>query len=247
VTAQGGLRWYTPGTAERLGLHQRGQRCLGCAEAEKCPFYLNLTADPGLKALYYDQEGWDGYLRDQCVFSAGTDIEDVLHALVRFRGGVEMNYSLHAWMPWEGFTIAVNGSKGRLEHVHRETVYANGERDGRLEPEIRTRIIPHFSNGWEEEIWKGEGLHGGGDERLLADIFATPPPPDPLCLRADERGGAWAALLGAGINLSLAEGGWVNLSDMVQGLDFPAYAPMPRPGESFVLRRGESLREHGLP
>jgi len=42
---------------------------------------------------------------------------------VQYANGAKMTYSLNAFMPWEGYTIAFNGRKGRLEHHCEETVY----------------------------------------------------------------------------------------------------------------------------
>jgi predicted dehydrogenase len=238
VYAEGGLKFYTPATAERLGLARRGTRCRGCAEAETCPFYFDLATYPEMKLLYLDNEHLDGYHRDQCVFSADTDIEDTLHAVISYRSGVQMSYSLHAYMPWEGLTIAINGSRGRLEHIQRESVYLNG--DGSvpgqfLTEDTITRIIPHFQNGYTVENWTGEGGHGGGDPVLLEQLFAADPPADPYMRAADERGGAWSVLVGAAINRSLRNTSRVRIADLVSGLDLPTYPPMPTAAEPLAF------------
>ena len=68
VFALGHRRFYTPRTADRLGLTNRAERCHGCPEAGKCTFNLDLAGNENLKKLYLDNEQYDGYLRDQCVF-----------------------------------------------------------------------------------------------------------------------------------------------------------------------------------
>ena len=35
--------------------------------------------------------------------------------LVRYANGVKMSYHLTAYSPWEGFRVAFNGTKGRIE------------------------------------------------------------------------------------------------------------------------------------
>ena len=68
-----------------------------------------------------------------------------MHVAVNYRNGVTMSYSLHSFMPWEGYTIAFNGTKGRIEHVCQERVYVSGDGSvpGELMPEgTRTRIFP---------------------------------------------------------------------------------------------------------
>ncbi|NLX43782.1 MAG: Gfo/Idh/MocA family oxidoreductase, partial [Chloroflexi bacterium] len=127
VYASGRRAFYTPHQADRYGLTARGERCTGCPEAQRCPFYLDLDAAPDLAALYRQNEGWDGYYRDRCVFSPDIDIEDSMALTVTYANGVRMSYSLNAYMPWEGYTVAFNGSKGRLEHTCQETVYISGD------------------------------------------------------------------------------------------------------------------------
>lgn len=103
VFAQGQRRFYTPETAKRYGLTQRTERCLDCPE-EQCRFRLDMRKYPSLQALYLDNEHYDGYFRDQCVFSAAMDIEDSMQLVVNYQNGVKMSYSLNTFMPWEGLT-----------------------------------------------------------------------------------------------------------------------------------------------
>jgi predicted dehydrogenase len=122
VYATGARRFYTPQTAARYGFADPGERCLDCPEAERCPFHLDLRAHPDLVRLYLQNEQYDGYLRDRCIFSDDITIEDTMHLVVGYRNGVTMSYSLHAFVPWEGYTVAFNGTEGRLEHASRATL-----------------------------------------------------------------------------------------------------------------------------
>ena len=38
-----------------------------------------------------------------------------MSVLVRYSTGATMTYHLHAYSPWEGYRVMVNGSQGRLE------------------------------------------------------------------------------------------------------------------------------------
>jgi predicted dehydrogenase len=234
VYALGGLNFYTPHTANRMGLKNRAERCLDCPEANNCPFYFDLRAYPDLVDLYLDNEPYDGYHRDHCVFSQDIDIVDTLHAIVNYKNGVQMSYSLHAFMPWEGYIIAINGSRGRLEHTTRETTYING--DGTVPGELiseatKTRIIPHFQTGYDEPIWKGEGGHGGGDPRLLDDLFNPKPKPDLYMRSADERAGAYSILTGIAASRSMEWHRPVQIDQLVSGLEDPDYPAMPTEDE----------------
>jgi predicted dehydrogenase len=80
--------------------------------------------DPRLKALYLDNESYDGYRRDQDVFGPGVTTEDNLAVIVDYERGATLSYALNAHSPWEGYRIAVNGDQGRaeLEVVERAAV-----------------------------------------------------------------------------------------------------------------------------
>ena len=217
-------------TAERYGLARRGPRCRGCPEAERCPFYLDLAAYPEMKMLYLDNEQHDGYHRDQCVFSADTDIEDTLHAVISYRGGVQMSYSLHAYMPWEGLTIAFNGSKGRLEHTQQETVYLNGDGTvpGELLAEPPTPASSRISRTRHRRELDGRGRARRRGPAVAGTAFRPRCTRYPYMRGADERGGAWSVLVGAAVNRR-CRWGKVRIADLVSGLDLPDYPPMPSP------------------
>ena len=179
VYASGSRQFYTPETAARYGFSQRSERCLDCAESENCPFFMDLKTDGMRKLLYMEQEGYDGYFRDRCVFSAEIDIEDSVQAVVDYRSGARMSYSLNAFMPWEGYTVSFNGSKGRLEHICMETSYTSGDGSvpGELIPQgTKISIHPHFQAAYDVAVDEGGGGHGGADPLLMADIFAPERP-----------------------------------------------------------------------
>jgi hypothetical protein len=77
------------------------------------------------------------------------------------------------------------------------------------------------------EPWKGEGGHGGGDDAMLADIFATHPLADKYGRASDQRSGAYSILIGAAANRCFETGGPVRIADLVTGLQPPAFTPMP--------------------
>ena len=232
VTASGDRRFYLPETAERFGLTDRGERCRGCAEAARCPFYLDLAAAPAHRALYLESEEYDGYFRDRCVFSPEIDIEDNMSVIVDYRNGARMSYSLTAFSPWEGYTISFNGTHGRLEHKMEEATYINGDGrvPGALKPEgTWIRVYPHFDQAYEIAIdQQGGGGHGGADPIMLDYIFAPErQPPDPLLRAADQRAGAWSIMTGVAANASMASGRPVTIAELVGEVDLPAYPPMP--------------------
>lgn len=248
VYATAARNFYRPETAARYGLTNRSERCHDCPEASKCPFYLDLAEYPELKGLYLDNEQYDGYFRDRCVFSDQIDIHDTIHVNVSYRSGALMSYSLHAFMPWEGYIVAFNGTKGRLEHSCQETVYISG--DGSVPGELVSggttiKVFPHFQSGYEVELRHSEGGHGGADPLLLKDLFDPDPSPDPLKHAADQRGGAWSILTGIAANHSIVRGAPIRVDDLVHSLDEPDYSPMPDPRapiDPLVYKRSTAAR-----
>ncbi len=233
VTAVGKREFYTPTMAKRMGLSGAHDRCLTCPEKDKCGFYMDLAGNNGLKELYLDNEKHDGYFRDQCVWREGKDdhnIEDTMNVLVRYDNDVTLAYSLNAFNSWEGYTIAFNGTKGRLEHSAVESIYVSGTdtvQGGIMPKGIKTIVIPIRGGAREIEPWSGEGGHGGGDKVLLDDLFLPNPPADKYLRAADERAGAASILIGAAANKCFETGQKVVIADMVKGLKKPDYAPMP--------------------
>ncbi len=238
VTAMGKREFYTPAMARRMGLSGPHERCRTCPETAHCGFRLDLAASPGLKALYLDQEAHDGYWRDRCVFRADIDIEDTLNALVTYDTGATLSYSLNAFNAWEGYTVAFNGTKGRIEHSAMESVYRNGTEtaQGGLVPDgVKLRVVPMRRAGYDVVPWSAEGEHGGGDRLMLEDIFLPEPALDKYQRAADERSGACSILVGIAANQSMATGGLVRVADLVGDLPRPHYPPMPARGEGVPM------------
>lgn len=230
VAAFGARQFYTPEQALRYGLKRRGERCCECPEAKRCPVYFDIKGNDGLRKLYFDQERYDGYKRDQCVFSDKIDIEDTMNVIVEYRNQVRMSYVLTAFSPWEGYHVVFNGTKGRLEHICRESSYVNG--DGRTPGEMMKdattiNVMPHFTRGYFVPVEEAKGGHGGGDARLMDDLFLANPGPDPLGLRADYRAGVYSILTGIAANLSMKESRVVKVTDLVPGVPMPDYPAAP--------------------
>ncbi|CAN7258868.1 Gfo/Idh/MocA family oxidoreductase [Pseudoduganella sp. LjRoot289] len=227
VQAFGSRQFYTPATARRMGLQGAHERCLTCTEKAKCGFYFDLAADPGLKELYLDNEKHDGYFRDQCVWRPEINIEDTMSVMVRYDNGAQLNYALQAYDAWEGYRIAFNGTKGRLEHSIVESAgVAGADAVQSKSNAVTTRIIPLRGAAREVEPWTGAGGHGGGDDAMLAEIFGAAPA-DKYKRVSDERAGAYSILVGVAANRCFESGGTVRIADLVTGLTPPDRAPMP--------------------
>jgi predicted dehydrogenase len=227
VYAVGDLVFYGRENAESRG-QPLYDRVFGSAAAKNDPFALHMDQNEKLKELYLDAEHEDGYIRDRSVFQDGISIEDDVAVLVRYRSGATMSYHLTAYSPWEGYRVAFNGTKGRLEYEVEETSYVSGSDTDANRPDIRdakdytvhepTRILvrPLWGKPMKIEMeMLGEGGHGGGDKRLLDDIFSPIKRDDPLGHRADHIQGAMSILTGIAANRSFATGLPMNVDELV--------------------------------
>jgi predicted dehydrogenase len=230
VWSAGKLEFYTPKMAKRFGLESAHERCHTCPESAKCGFYMDLAASPSLKELYLDQEKYDGYFRDQCVFRPSIDINDTMNVMVKYQGGPTLSYSLNAFNAWEGYHIAFNGTKGRLEHKEEENVYL--AKDGSIPHAVKgdgtyIRIYPMRAPAYEVEVWTGEGAHGGGDKVMLDDLFLPQKPADKYMRAADQRGGAYSILTGIAANQAIRTNQIIVISDLIDDVGWPDYPAMP--------------------
>jgi len=168
--------------------------------------------------MYLDAEAEDGYYRDQSVFGDGISIEDTMGVMVRYRNKAIMTYSLNAYLPWEGFRVAFNGSKGRIQALIVERPYVNAEAEAAAEGTTRVKqitVFPMFDEPYDVAIPTGVGGHGGGDRVMLNDIFGDPEP-DPFNRAASHVDGAMSILTGIAANRSIRTGMPVNVDDLVR-------------------------------
>jgi DNA-binding NarL/FixJ family response regulator len=238
VFASGGLKFYGDKNAAERGLGPRPERGTPDADApagaEKDPFTLDLREDERLKALFLDNEHYDGYRRDQDVFTGGITIEDNLALVVEYQGGPRLSYSLNAHSPWEGYRVAVNGTEGRaeLEVVERAAVTSSTDKKTVVDPSAtpieeddairrngeRLVVQRHWEAAYEVPIVNGEGGHGGGDELLLSDLF-NGPGEDPLGRPSGYLDGLRSVSVGIAGNRSLESSLPVRIEDLDLGVD----------------------------
>ncbi|TQJ33832.1 Gfo/Idh/MocA family protein [Arthrobacter sp. SLBN-122] len=237
IFASGGLKFYGDKNAAERGLGPRPERGTPDADAPggaKDPFALDLREDERLKALFLDNEHYDGYRRDQDVFTAGITIEDNLALVVEYQGGPRLSYSLNAHSPWEGYRVAVNGTEGRaeLEVVERAAVLHSTDKKTVVDPSAtpveeedavrrngeRLVVQRHWEAAYEVPIVNGEGGHGGGDELLLSDLF-NGPGEDPLGRPSGYLDGLRSVSVGIAGNRSLETSLPVRVEDLDLGVD----------------------------
>ena len=201
---------YAYGALEFYGKNGpfRSKTCRGCPHASKCDFYWDITKSEHLTKLYVDAEKYDGYHRDGCVFREEIDIYDKMAVQIKYKNKVQVSYSLTTYSPYEGYRIAFNGTKGRLEAWIKESQPWQEKEEDEIhltkmfgEREIIT--IPH-----------GGGGHGGGDTRLKDKLFKDTEAPDPWRQSAGSRDGAMSCLVGIAARHSIEQGKPIKVQDL---------------------------------
>ncbi|GAB2964807.1 Gfo/Idh/MocA family oxidoreductase [Streptomyces pseudoechinosporeus] len=184
VHAEGGLVFYGRANGEAMGVRRDYEHAHVQPAAADDPFAIHLADDPALTSLYLDANATgDTYRRDRNVFGDDIDIEDDLALVVRYDSGATMTYHLTAYSPWEGYRVMFNGTKGRLELEVEENTWQPPRtataRGGSAHGGVvmanpgRTRILlrPLWEEPREVTFQIAAGSHGGGDLRMLKQLF----------------------------------------------------------------------------
>ena len=185
----------------------RGDKCRTCDHKTTCPFYFDITKDKYLMELYVANENYDQYYRDACLFRENINIFDKMGASIKYANDVQVSYSLTAYSPYEGYRIAFNGTKGRLEAWIKET------QPWEEEPFDEIQLTTMFGKREIFKISNKEGGHGGGDDRLKDKIF-LPGNQDPYRQSAGTRDGAMALLVGVAARTSIYTGKPVQIASL---------------------------------
>ena len=200
---------YALGSLDHYGKNGtfRAENCRTCPHTSKCKFFFDITKKKNLMNLYVANEKYDGYLRDGCVFKNDVNIFDKMAATIRYKNGVQVAYSLTTYSPYEGYRIAFNGTKGRLEAWIQES---------RPTSDVNFDELVLFKNFGKREYIQipfGTSGHGGGDALLKDQIF-LPGIKDPYKQCASVRDGALACLVGIAARNSIATGQPVKIADL---------------------------------
>ena len=203
----------------------RAENCRTCQHTRECKFYFQLErpsmsaemrsaagvtaqndADP-YKRLYIDCEKYDGYYRDGCVFKNDINIFDKMAATIKYANGVQVAYSLTAYSPYEGYRIAFNGTKGRIDAWVQQS---NPTQDVDYNEII---LFKNFSKRQYIQVPVDSSAHGGSDNLLRDQIF-IPGTPDPYKQCAGTRDGAFSCLIGIAARNSIGTGLPVKIADL---------------------------------
>lgn len=188
----------------------RSTKCRGCPHQNQCKFYWDITQNEFFMKLYVANEHRDGYFRDGCVWREEIDIYDKMSVLIKYANGVQVNYSLTTYSPYEGYRLAFNGTKGRLETwIHERQPWSSENYD-------ELRLTRNFIGTELIQIPHGSGGHGGGDTRLKDKLLKNPAMADPLQQSAGSRDGAMSILIGVAARKSIDTGKPVDIAGLTE-------------------------------
>lgn len=204
----------------------RGDNCRTCPHQESCKFYWDITKDRRCMDLYVNNEQYDGYIRDSCLFRPEINIYDKMSAQIKYRDNTVVNYSLTTYSPYEGWKIAFNGMEGRIDawldipFMNSEYISQSGMHELEMSQDAdqlqsEPVILHHLWKDYEvRKVSFQKGGHGGGDALLHDQIFRNPGRIDPFERPAGVRDGAMSCLIGIAARKSIESGHPVRISEL---------------------------------
>ena len=186
------------------------KRCAECPIAKECEFYTDKDIGDN-KKMFADNEKYDGYMIDRCVFDENINIYDSMAINVEYANDAILTYTECSAAAYEGFKLVLNGSKGRLEvnYFEKGGLDTNEHYDFiraiDLNGNIMTYSFPVL----------GEGTHGGADPKLRANLFRGEKPKFESQV-ASATDGAYSVLVGAAANVSIKEGRTVSIDELIK-------------------------------
>jgi hypothetical protein len=146
-------------------------------------------------------------------------------ALVRYRTGAVLTYSLVAYSPREGMRVTFNGERGRIEynefigsHMNRAVPSEEFKLETHGSAEVEgewIKVFPHFQPSYRVDLPLNTAPHGGADIAMNEQLFGLNPAPDPWHRTAGHEQGAASILVGIAANRSIKTGQPVQLADLV--------------------------------
>lgn len=181
VYAYGALNYYGPKGALRP-LGKNGKPLTSTEEKRNCPYFKKHYAGK-IAPDETPDTGWDKFHlpydvqyppeETRYIYDGEIDIEDTYSALVKYSRGASMSYSCNFSTPWEGYTLGINGTKGRIEIIHHSNPDPTGRTDTVAEKGEIT-FYPLFGGKKIIEIPPISGGHGGADFKIQQDLLGKP-------------------------------------------------------------------------
>jgi predicted dehydrogenase len=220
---------FAYGSLEHYGKNGpfRGTNCRTCAHKNSCKYYWDITKSNQDMRLYVDNEKHDGYFRDGCVYRNEIDIYDKMSAQIKYANNAVVNYSLTTYSPYEGWKIAFNGHKGRIEawldipflkneQVNQQDLHAKEMNQNLADDQTADPVILY--KNWEDysviNVIAERGGHGGGDKRMHDYLFKTPNASDPYRHAAGLKDGVMSILVGIAARKSIEQNKPIKIGDL---------------------------------
>ena len=184
----------------------RSTHCRACSHTRECRYFWDITRRERYVKLYTNNEHYDGYLRDGCVFRKDINIFDKHTATIGYKNGVQVAYSLVCYSPYSGFRVGFQGTEGRMDAWIEEcNPISNVDFDQ----------VVVFPRGGRRRFINTPKLpgHSGGDRRMMDQIL-IPGCSDPFQASAGIRDGALSCLVGIAARKSSVSGQPVRIEDL---------------------------------
>ncbi len=221
------------GDLEKYGKNNtfRGENCRSCSFKDECKFYWDITKNDSYMKLYVENEAYDGYIRDNCVWREEIDVFDKHSVQIKYANNVIVNYSLTTYSPFEGFRFGFNGKEGRLEtqegipwrdseaidqsKVHEKEM----DQSSHTEAELQYHEIVYqrnFEKPNRIEYPYVRSGHWGGDKLMFDEIFRGEVIDPKFHHAADVRDGSLAVLIGIAARKSIHEKRLVKIAELTE-------------------------------
>ncbi|MBS4195139.1 Gfo/Idh/MocA family protein [Lederbergia citri] len=198
-----------------------GRFCGTCSEQLNCEYYKRWNSRSASTVVEDDHLGtvkvgringnYTGYRPDQCIFDSEINIEDVYSATVRYDGGALLSYSVNFSLPYEGYRLAINGTKGRIEtkefHAPQRTPFPTTDQT--------IDYYPLFGSKENIHVVLKEGGHGGADPILLEDLFLGVDSTRPYKILSGAIDGAYAVATGEAVWRSVKENRPIRIEEVL--------------------------------
>ncbi|MDT8859782.1 Gfo/Idh/MocA family oxidoreductase [Alkalihalobacillus sp. MEB130] len=217
VFAYGGLHYYGKyGEANPSPTDNR--YCGTCKEKLLCNYYTRwsnrtnsgVVEDDHVKAEV--EHNYTNYRPDACIFDHEIEIEDTYVATVKYDQGALLSYSINFSLPYEGYRLAINGTKGRIETQEFHEL-------SRIPFPVSRQTIDYYPLFGSKEIIhvvQNEGGHGGGDPLIQEDLFLGVDPSRHYEILAGSRAGAYSIAVGEGVWKSTKENKPIRIDKLLE-------------------------------
>ncbi|MBN1379498.1 MAG: Gfo/Idh/MocA family oxidoreductase [Gammaproteobacteria bacterium] len=207
----------------------RGKNCRDCRYTKKCQFYWDINETEFNQRLYTDNEKFDGYIRDNCLWRKEVDIFDKMVVQIRYANNVQVSYSLSTYSPYEGFRLAFNGFDGRMEtweglpwleaqQTDQSKIYETGmainQHSLKELDNFEISISENFKGYRQIKLPYIRRGHWGGDKVMTDAIFRGISPKKDYGQAATVRDGSMAVLIGIAARKSIDEGRMIKITEL---------------------------------